>query len=95
MTTTHIFQIETWTDTRSNRRDRTYTVAAPDAAEALMRAKYRAFTDTRSNGTIVATIVDVDGNGAPQDCEHADARLHSGWVLRADGGRNCRARCAS
>lgn len=92
---TKTFQIKTWSDTRSNRRDRTYTVQAETAAEALDEATWLASSAIRQWVTICAEIIDVDGHGAPQDCEHDHERLHGGWVLRADGGRDCRERCAS
>lgn len=89
------FTISTWADSRSNRRDRTYIIHAMSAADAKNEAIQRACHDLRQWGrTIETMITDVDGKGAPTDCSHADSILLGGFVLRADGGRDCR-ECAA
>lgn len=92
-TTAHQFTIKTWTDTRSNRRDRTYTVTAATATDATAEAERRAIHDTRTRSSVTCRIIDVDGHGIPTDCEHMQADRFGPFVWRWDGAKDCHA-CA-
>ncbi len=85
----HRFTISTWADSRSNRRDRTYTVEAIHAQEAIFEARRLACLAVRQNVSISATVEDVDGRGKPEDCPHTERRMMKGFCLRADGGHDC------
>lgn len=104
MMTTHRFTFKTTAETRSNRRDRTYTVESSDYRIAHDMAIDMAENDTRAyHRAHWATLVDVDGNGLPADCPHLaylgehvrDGRrvIRSAFTWRHDGGRCCTA-CA-
>jgi hypothetical protein len=103
MTTTttkelHRFTFSTWSETRSNRRDRTYTVEAVEFCEAHNLALDAAEHATRQPGRAhYADLIDVDGTGKPEDCGHLEYRGRvcvSGWAGRRwNGGRLC-AECA-
>lgn len=89
------FTVETSADTRSaSRRNRTWTIDADTADDALYTARVNHVRVIGWNGAIGATITDVDGHGPPTDCAHDHDRLMGGWVMRPDGGRDCRA-CAT
>lgn len=88
--TTHLFTVSTWTDSRSNRRDRTHSITAETAEDALYEARVRGSHDVRQNVTVACSITDVDGNGAPKDCPHDEARLWDGFSLLATGERVCK-----
>lgn len=102
--TTHRFTFKTMSETRSNRRDRTYTIEAAD-----YRIAHDMAIDMAENATGAymrthwATLVDVDGNGLPADCPHLeyfdaerDGRpvVRSAFTWKHDGGRCC-ADCAT
>lgn len=50
------FTVETWTDSRSNRRNRTYRVDAPTADEARAEARRLAEKDVRQNVAVFVRI---------------------------------------
>lgn len=84
------FTVQTWAESRSNRRDRTYVIEARHAVDAKNEAIERACHEMRQwERSVVTQIIDVDGKGAPADCSHAQAILWNGFTWRADGGRDC------
>lgn len=93
MTSAHTFTLRTDADTRSKARQvRTWTIDADCFEAARDSAVDQHLAICGWNTAIGTTVVDVDGNGAPADCEHYTRHIaHDFDVL---GGRVCVDHCS-